>query len=125
MFGKGPRPERGRKCKRWLIDQHILQDLLKQSVPTTLSHHSTESLVRDVSEDSFDEMSPVSLDVLGEELLQKLTGPADSQDISSKSSDTGSDFKDSDEDDFNEEQVQRTPKDPPSKALNMPMLDLL
>lgn len=126
VFGKGPRPERGRKCKRWLIDQHILQDLLKQSVPTTLSHHSTESLVRDVSEDSFDEMSPVSLDVLGEELLQKLTGPADSQDISSKSSDTGSDFKDSDEDDFNEEQVQRTPnRDPPSKALNMPMLDLL
>ena len=71
-------------------------------------------------------MSPVSLDVLGEELLRKLTGPADSQDLSSKSSDTGSDLKDSDEDDYNEEHVERTPnRDPPSEALDMPMLDLL
>ena len=126
VFEKGPRPEKERKCKRWLIDEHILQDLLKQSVPTTLGHHSTESLEDCFDEDSSDKMSPISLDVLGEELLRKLTGPADSQDLSSKSSDTGSDFKDSDEDEYNEEHAERTPnRDPPSKALDMPMLDLL
>jgi len=129
VFEKGPRPGKERRCKRWLIDQHILQDLLQQSVPTAFGHHSTESLGRDESEDGFDEdssdkMSPRSLDVLGKELLQKLTD--DSQDLLMNSLDTGSDFKDSDEDDYNEEQVPRTPNtDPPSEALDMPMLDLL
>ena len=137
VFKKGPRPEKERKCKRWLIDQDILQDLLEQSIPTTndtasLGHQSTETLGRDESEDcsdgdSSDEtspMSPVSLDVLGEELLRNLTSPQTSQDLSSNSS--VSDFKDSDGDDYNEEQAQRIPnRFPPSQALNMPMLDLL
>merc|ERR1719234_2687968 len=47
LFKTGPRPEKERKCKRWLIDQDILQDLLEQSVPTTndttsLEHQSTD-----------------------------------------------------------------------------------
>ena len=137
LFKKGPRPERERKCKRWLIDQDILKDLLEQSIPTasnttSLGHQFT--LGRRESEDCLDEdgydemstMSPETLDVLGEELLQKLASPQDSQELSSNSSDTVSDFKDSDEEDDNEEQAQRTPnKDPPSQSLNMPMLDLL
>merc|ERR1711971_1138466 len=100
LFRKGPRPEKERKCKRWLIDQDILQDLLEQSVPTTndtalLEHQSTEeTLGRDESEDcsdgdSSDEtspMSPVSLDVLGEEPLRNLTSVQTSQDLSSNSS---------------------------------------
>merc|ERR1711971_822623 len=130
LFRKGPRPEKERKCKRWLIDQDILQDLLEQSVPTTndtasLEHQSTETLGRDESEDCSDDdnsdetplMSPVSLDVLGEELLQNLTSPQISEDLSSNSS--VSDFKDSDEeDDDNEEYAQRKPnRRPPSQAL--------
>jgi len=107
VFKKGPRPEKERKCKRWLIDQDILQDLLEQSVPTTndtasLGHQFTETLGRDESEDCSDEdnsyeTSPMSLDLLGEELLQNLTSPQTSQDLSSNSS--VSDFKDSDEED--------------------------
>merc|ERR1719234_926046 len=47
VFKRGPRPEKERKCKRWLIDQDILQGLLEQSVPTTndttsLEHQSTD-----------------------------------------------------------------------------------
>merc|ERR1712108_9485 len=138
LFKKGPRPEKERKCKRWLLDQDILEDLLEQSVPTTdntatLGHQFTETLGGE-SEDCSDEdgsdkispMSPGSLDILGEELLRKLNSPQDSRDLLSNSSDTVSDFKDSDEEDFNEEQAQRTPnEDPPSQSLNMPMLDLL
>lgn len=128
VFYKGARPEKERKCKRWLIDQHILQNLLQQSVPTTLESTKTSGRVSEdrFDEDSSDQMSPISLDVHGEELLRKLTSPADSQELSSKSSDTSSDFKDSEEDDYEEEQIQRTPNsDPQSKALSMPLFDLL
>merc|ERR1712018_456724 len=81
VFAKGPRPEKERRCQRWLIDQHILQDLLQQSVPTaTASSAEGRRWRRDEPEDGFDEdstdkMSPRSLEAPGEELLLKLTSP--------------------------------------------------
>merc|ERR1712004_497877 len=82
------RPEKERRCERWLIDQDLLQGLLKQTIPDPVSEdsptnqslssgeegtRSSESATAELSS-----ASPHSLDALGEELLQRLTGKEDS-----------------------------------------------
>ena len=101
------RPVKERTCKRWLIDQDILKGLLKQAIPTTgdevtLGHQPKDDVTEDWDdEDSSDTQSsrsPVSMDALGAELLQKLTNPEDAEDLFLNSTEESiGDFKDSEE----------------------------
>merc|ERR1712004_666727 len=137
VFKQGRRPEKERRCERWLIDKDLLQGLLKQTIPDSVSEDSPTNQSLSSGEEGtcsgesataeLSSASPHSLDALGEELLQRLTGKEDSSpdDLLLRAQNSDLDFSES-EDDDNEDDVQRLQRQrDPCQDLDMPMLDLL
>ena len=137
VFKQGRRPEKERRCERWLIDQDLLQDLLKQTIPDPVSEDSPTNQSLSSGEEGtcsgesataeLSSASPHSLDALGEELLQRLADKEDSSphDLLLRAQNSDLDFSET-EDDDNEDDVQRLQRQrDPCQDLDMPMLDLL